>query len=313
MSLSSVASKIFTSALAGVALAAGTMIAPAAVNAAEAHRSVDIAVTAHRGASAYAPENTLAAFALGIRQRADWIESDVQATKDGKLVLIHDTTLARTTDVEQRFPGRSPWNVRDFTLAEIKTLDAGSWFSKKYAGARVPTLKEMIVAVGLSPSGIRMELKSPALYPGIEKAVAATFDSLPGFVRTAVATGRIAVQSFDFGSMKTYKKIQPEVPVGLLGKPAYTALDDYTWADEINPTHSAVDASYVARVHRLGMHIHAWTVDDAAAMRRVLDRGVDGVITNHPDVLREVIAEGRASKRHSSFTAPRAGGLPEPV
>lgn len=293
MSLSSVASKTFTSALAGVALAAGTMIVPVAVNAVEANRADDITVTAHRGASAYAPENTLAAFAVGIEQRADWIESDVQATKDGELVLMHDTTLSRTTDVEQRFPGRSPWNVKDFTLAEIKTLDAGSWFSEKYAGEPVPTLKEMVEQVRPTRSGILMELKSPALYPGIEKKVAAEFDSFPGYVPAAVAAGRLAVQSFDFASMKTYKSVQPEVPVGLLGTPAYADLDSYTWADQINPHFGSFDAGYVARVHALGMHTHSWTVNDAATMSAVLDRGVDGIITNNPDVLREVIAGRR--------------------
>ena len=293
MSLSSVASKTFTSTLAGVALAAGTMIVPVAVNAVEANRADDITVTAHRGASAYAPENTLAAFAVGIEQRADWIESDVQATKDGELVLVHDTTLSRTTDVEQRFPGRSPWNVKDFTLAEIKTLDAGSWFSEEYAGEPVPTLKEMVEQVRPTRSGILMELKSPALYPGIEKKVAAEFDSFPGYIDSAVAAGRLAVQSFDFGSMKTYKGIQPEVPVGLLGTPAYADLDSYTWADQINPHFGSFDAGYVARVHALGMHIHSWTVNDAATMSAVLDRGVDGIITNNPDVLREVTAGRR--------------------
>ncbi|MGH3354092.1 MAG: glycerophosphodiester phosphodiesterase [Nocardioides sp.] len=293
MSLSSVATKSFTSALAGIALAAGTMIVPVAVNAVEANRADDIVVTAHRGASAYAPENTLAAFRLGIEQRAAWIESDVQATKDGELVLIHDTTLSRTTDVEQRFPGRSPWKVKDFTLAEIKSLDAGSWFGEEYAGEQVPTLREMVEQVRFSRSGILMELKSPALYPGIEKQVAAEFDSFPGYVRSAVAADRLAVQSFDFGSMKTYTKIQSEVPVGLLGTPAYADLDDYTWADQINPSHGSFDAGYVARVHALGMDIHSWTVNDPETMSAVLDRGVDGIITNNPDVLREVIAGRR--------------------
>lgn len=293
MSLSSVASKTFTSALAGVALAAGTMIVPVAVNAVEANRAEDITVTAHRGASAYAPENTLAAFAVGIEQRADWIESDVQATKDGELVLMHDTTLSRTTDVEQRFPGRSPWNVKDFTLAEIKTLDAGSWFSEKYAGEPVPTLREMVEQVRPTRAGILMELKSPAIYPGIEKSVAAEFDSFPGYIPAAVAAGRLVVQSFDFDSMRTYKRVQPEVPVGLLGTPAYADLDSYTWADQINPNFGSFDAGYVARVHALGMRIHSWTVNDAATMSAVLDRGVDGIITNNPDVLREVIAGRR--------------------
>jgi glycerophosphoryl diester phosphodiesterase len=206
---------------------------------------------------------------------------------------MHDTTLSRTTDVEQRFPGRSPWKVKDFTLAEIKTLDAGSWFSEEYAGEPVPTLKEMVEQVRPSRSGILMELKSPALYPGIEKKVAAEFDSFPGYVDSAVAAGRLAVQSFDFGSMKTYKGIQPEVPVGLLGTPAYADLDSYTWADQVNPHFGSFDAGYVARVHALGMRIHSWTVNDAATMSSVLDRGVDGIITNNPDVLQDVIAERR--------------------
>ncbi|GGU29285.1 glycerophosphodiester phosphodiesterase [Nocardioides albus] len=306
MSVSSVATKSLTSALAGVALAAGTMLVPVAVNAVEANRADDITVTAHRGASAYAPENTLAAFAVGIEQRADWIESDVQATKDGELVLMHDTTLSRTTDVEQRFPGRSPWRVKDFTLAEIKTLDAGSWFGEKYAGEPVPTLKEMVEQVRSSRSGILMELKSPALYPGIEKKVAAGFDSFPGYVRSAVAADRLAVQSFDFGSMKTYKSVQPEVPVGLLGTPAYADLDSYTWADQINPHYASFDAGYVARVHALGMNIHSWTVDDADTMGAVLDRGVDGVITNRPDVLADVIAERRTAERADEADAADA-------
>jgi HAD superfamily hydrolase (TIGR01509 family) len=193
--------------------------------------------------------------------------------------------------------------VRDFTLAEIKTLDAGSWFSEKYAGEPVPTLKEMVEQVRPTKSGILMELKSPALYPGIEKKVAAEFDSFPGYVRAAVAAGRLVVQSFDFDSMKTYKRIQPQMPVGLLGTPAYPDLDSYTWADQINPHYGSFDAGYVARVHALGMDIHSWTVNDAATMSAVLDRGVDGIITNHPDVLREVIAERRTSDLGTSDAA----------
>ena len=113
---------------------------------------------AHRGASAYAPEHTLAAYDLAITQGADFVEQDLAVTKDGVLICLHDPSLARTTDVEQRFPDRSTtvtlegrqrrvWLANDFTLAEIKTLDAGSWFSERFAGARVPTFDEAVARI----------------------------------------------------------------------------------------------------------------------------------------------------------------------
>jgi len=258
------------------------------------NESARVVVTAHRGASAYAPENTLSAFRVGIEQQSDWIESDVQLSKDGVPVLMHDTTLSRTTDVERVFPDRAPWRVGDFTLAELKRLDAGSWKAAEFAGERIPTLAEMVEQVRPSRSGILMELKAPHLYPGIEQAVADTFASYPGYVDSAVASGRLAVQSFDWESMRTYDRVQPQVPVGLLGTPTVAQLPGLAaWAEQINPNYRTYDAAYVDAVHAQGMEIHTWTVDDSGAMDDVLDRGVDGVITNKPDVLHSVLAERR--------------------
>src|SRR5262245_42916601 len=96
-------------------------------------------IAAHRGASAVAPENTLAAFDAARRAGADLYELDIQETLDHQLVVIHDSTLDRTTNVEELYPGRAPWRVRDFTLAEIQTLDAGDWFDQQYSGQRIPT------------------------------------------------------------------------------------------------------------------------------------------------------------------------------
>ncbi|WP_435768771.1 glycerophosphodiester phosphodiesterase [Nocardioides sp. SYSU DS0651] len=282
--------------LAGLGAAALTLAPPAAAAAVEGDQPEHVRVvnTAHRGASAYAPENTLAAFAVGIEQRSDWIESDVQLSKDGVPILMHDTTLARTTDVEQVFPGRAPWQVRDFTLAEIKQLDAGSWKGAAFAGEPVPTLAEMVEQVRRSRSGILMEIKAPHLYPGIERAVADVFAGFPGYVRSAVASGRLAVQSFDWGSMRTYAAIQPAVPVGLLGTPRVEELPALAaFAEQINPNHGTYDKAYVDAVHAAGMTVHTWTIDDPARMHVVLDRGVDGVITNRPDVLEQVLAERR--------------------
>jgi glycerophosphoryl diester phosphodiesterase len=259
---------------------------------------VSVITTAHRGAMAYAPENTLAAFEVGIEQKATWIESDVQLSKDGVAVLIHDTTLTRTTNVEEVFPDRAPWKVADFTLDEIKQLDAGSWFGEEFAGEQVPTLAQMVSQVRSSRSGIIMELKSPELYPGVEQEVIDVFDSFPGYVNSALASERLAVQSFNWDSMATYAELQPEVPVGLLGTVPVAELADYAeWADQVNPNYGAVTADYVDAVHEAGMVINTYTVNAVADMARLLDYGVDGIITNRPDVLEDLLAQRNIEKR----------------
>ena len=249
---------------------------------------------AHRGGSMLAPENTLAAFRLGVEQGSDLVEADVQRSEDGVLVLMHDTTLSRTTDVEQVFPDRAPWRVSDFTYEEIQQLDAGSWFSEEYAGEPVPTMAEMVEVLRPTRAGILMELKAPALYPGIEQQVAEEFASFPGYVDSAVSAERLVVQSFDWDSMARYHEVQPAVPVGLLGRPAEALLPELsTWADQINPGFRSYDAAYVDAVHALGMEVHTYTVNRPEDMHLVLDRGVDGVITNYPDLLEEVLEERR--------------------
>lgn len=259
---------------------------------------VSVITTAHRGAMAYAPENTLAAFEVGIEQKATWIESDVQLSKDGVPVLIHDTTLTRTTNVEEVFPDRAPWKVADFTLEEIKQLDAGSWFSEEFTGEKVPTLAEMVSQVRSSRSGIIMELKAPELYPGVEQEVVDVFDSFPGYMKSAIASERLAVQSFNWDSMATYAALQPEVPVGLLGTVPVADLAAYSeWADQVNPSFRAVTADYVDAVHAAGMVINTYTVNEVADMARLLDYGVDGIITNRPDVLEALLAQRNIEKR----------------
>jgi len=273
-----------------------TLVATPAV--AAQPEKVSVTVTAHRGAMAYAPENTLAAFEVGIQQKATWIESDVQLSKDGVAVLIHDTTLTRTTNVEEVFPDRAPWNVGDFTLDEIKQLDAGSWFGEEFTGEQVPTLAEMVTQVRKSRSGIIMELKSPELYPGVEQEVIDVFDSFPGYVNSALASERLAVQSFNWDSMATYADLEPEVPVGLLGTVPVADLSAYAeWADQVNPNFNAVTADYVDAVHAAGMEIHTYTVNEVADMTRLLDFGVDGIITNRPDVLKDLLAQRNIDKR----------------
>jgi glycerophosphoryl diester phosphodiesterase len=236
---------------------------------------------AHRGASDRAPENTLAAVRLAAREGADLIEVDLQRSRDGAVVLMHDTTLVRTTNARVVFPRRAPWRVADFTLAELRRLDAGSWKSSEFAGEQVPTLAEVIDVLRTSPSGLLLELKLPRLYPGLVTDVVSTCAAAPGFVESSVATGRLVVQSFDVAAMKDHKTQAPSIPVGLLGRFAPVNLPALSsWADQVNPCHVAADRAYVEQVQRLGMRCLVWTVDGSRAQRRVRRMGVDGIITN---------------------------------
>ncbi|SEM51909.1 glycerophosphodiester phosphodiesterase [Nonomuraea pusilla] len=246
-----------------------------------------VTAVAHRGASAYAPENTVAAVELAAAQGADMVEVDVQETRDHQLVLMHDTTLARTTDVESVHPGLSPWRVADLTLAQIRRLDAGSWFGRQYAGQRVPTLAEVLDVAGDAGVGLLVELKDPRLHPGVEERLAAELRRDPAWLRD----GRLVVQSFDWASMQTFHRLLPGVPVGLLGRAPTSRLAELArYADQVNPPYETLSAEYVKLVHQAGLRVFAWTVDSPDAMRRMIAYGVDGVITNRPRVLREVLS-----------------------
>lgn len=250
-----------------------------------------VMVVAHRGASDEAPENTLAAARRAIARDADLVEADVQRTKDGALVLLHDTTLARTTNVRQVFPGRAPWLVSDFTADEIGRLDAGSRHSPQFAGERIPTLEQLVEVLRPSRAGLLLELKAVALHPGLARDVATALRAIPGYVDSAVASGRLVVQSFDHDAMREHKALEPTVPVGALGTPSRAELGALaTWVDQVNPVHWSVRRSYVETVHRHGMKCLVWTVNRPEHMRRAISLGVDGVITNHPGPLRELMA-----------------------
>jgi len=251
-------------------------------------------VIAHRGGSAYAPENTLAAVDKAARLGAVWVENDVQRTRDGELVVLHDDSLRRTTDVERVFPGRAPWKVKDFTAAEIARLDAGSWFGAAYAGARVPTLKQYVRRVDLHRQKLLLELKNPELYPGIEREAL----KLLGNERWLDARhrSRLIVQSFSAASLRIVHDLKPAVTTGFLGTPAIPDLPEYaSFTDGINPSHGAASTRYAAAVHSwTGPHgrrltIFTWTVDDADTARQAARHDVDGIITDKPDVVRAAL------------------------
>ena len=251
---------------------------------------------AHRGASSETPENTLAAVRRALALDVDVVEVNVQRTKDGALVVLHDSTLARTTDVRRLFPRRSPWLVADFTLDEISRLDAGSWCAPYFAGEGVPTLEQVVDAVRSHRAGLLVEVKETALHPGLASDVADALAAIPGYVEEAVADRRLVVQSFDAAAMQEHKERVPSVPVGVLGTPAKADLGVLaTWADQVNPAHWSVGADWVETVHRHGLQCQLWTVNRPATMRRALSLGADGIITDRPRVLRRMLEVRQAS------------------
>ncbi|MFI0740557.1 glycerophosphodiester phosphodiesterase [Streptomyces sp. NPDC021100] len=280
-----------------VALGLVAPAAEAAPDAAATGRARAPLTIGHRGVPVQAPENTLASIDRAARLGVGWVENDVQRTKDGKLVVIHDTTLTRTTDAKKRFPDRAPWKVGDFTLAEIRKLDAGSWFDRRFAGERVPTLDGYLRRVDHNRQKLLLEVKAPELYPGIERQLVAELRRTGWLDRRHVG-GRLVVQSFNAASLRAFHGLRPDVKTGFLGAPKPAELRDYaTFADQINPDHTKVNAAWVRSVHGVrGPHgrrleISAWTVDDPGRAVALAHLGVDAIITNAPHVIADALKE----------------------
>lgn len=252
------------------------LLQPLSVSAAPSEKADRVDTIAHRGASGYAPENTMAAFRKAVKMKADYIELDVQATKDGKLVVIHDTTVDRTTD--------GTGKVGSFTWDELRQLDAGSFFGPEFAGERIPSFEEVLDEFR-GKTGILIELKSPELYPGIEEKVA---DALAERNMDKPANEKIIVQSFNFDSMKTFHKLLPKVPIGVLTSNKEDLTDEKlaefaAYSNYVNPTQKLVTEDLVDRIHDLGMQISVWTVRKPEEVEPLLKAGVDDIITDYPD------------------------------
>lgn len=294
-------------AVPALALAAGVMLHGA---------DMKKVLIAHRGASGYAPEHTMAAYELAIAQKADFVEPDLAVSKDGVLVCLHDDTLDRTTNVEQVFPSRfSPdvkgrngekrWVANDFTVAEIKQLDGGSWFDAKYTGAKVPTWEEMVALVRKHPGvGIYPELKSPPLYTGRGVDMSRIFvDSVKklGLDRAeSLKTTPVIIQSFDRPTIQRMSRELPTVPRVFLTSEEADITDARlkdlaTFAQGIAPEKRlvATHPDLVTRAHALGLTVTVWTfrADEKTSYATVTDEmtqflytfGIDAAFTNNPD------------------------------
>jgi alkaline phosphatase D len=259
----------------------------------------DVAVIAHRGASAYGPEHTLAAYKQAITMKADYVEFDLQMTKDGQLIAMHDETLARTTNAKELYPDRAPWRVKDFTLEEISRLDAGSWFNKaypdkaktEYIGQHVPTLQEAIEFVkqhGNGKVGLYMETKAPNVYPGMEEKVIEILKKT-----NVLDTEKLFLESFSEESLRKLKTLAPDVKLiqlyngsMLAGKDVYQEMKRISdYAAGVGPSKELVVPKLMEAAHQNKLLVHPWTVNNQNDMVSLLSQGVDGEFTNNPDQL----------------------------
>jgi glycerophosphoryl diester phosphodiesterase len=239
---------------------------------------------AHRGASYEAPPNTLVAFLLAVELGADGIEFDAHLSKDGQVVVIHDFDVEATTDGQGL--------VRDKTLAELQELDAGSRFDPVFAGQRIPTLQEVIDAVGHRLL-FNIELKTMGL--GDDGLAAAV-------VRLVEENGlldRVVVSSFNPLAVWRVKRLNPTIATGLLycdDMPFYLRrpwLRLLVRPDALHPDYTLVDGEYMRWAKKQGYRVNVWTADDPGEMWRLRRQAVDIIITNRPDLLCEVLRAAR--------------------
>ena len=230
-------------------------------------------VFGHRGAMGYAPENTFASFERAVEIGVDAIELDVHLTADGKVVVIHDHRLDRTTDGEGL--------VGEKTLAELKALDAGKHFGPELAGQRIPTLGE-VLEWARGRCVLDIEIKGgPWPYPGLEAKVV-------DLIREHEMTEHTMVISFHHQTVANVKALAPELAVGTLwsARPIDpVAVAQAAGADAILPMWPYCDAETVERAHAAGLSVHPWTISEPQVVKRLIEIGVDSVCSNHPDVV----------------------------
>lgn len=280
---------------AGIALAVGmTAGFPAAAGAdpadAGAGPASELITIGHRGSAGLAPENTLAGIDLAHEHGPDFIEIDVQLSADGVPVMMHDATVARTTNVEEVFPDRAGDPVTSFTYQELRQLDAGSWYGEQFAGERIPTLHEVLEHA--YPLGVVIELKDPASSPGLVDVVVDELATDPRWDELA-ARSRLTAISFDWGAVREFHDRRPDLPVMPLGAvPASDAELAATaqWADAWGTNYRTLDPADADRVHAAGLRLNVYTVNSPEHMDRVRDLGVDMITTDFPGVLEAVLA-----------------------
>jgi glycerophosphoryl diester phosphodiesterase len=262
----------------------------------------------HRGASGYAPEHTITAYDLALEQGADYIEIDLQMTADGVLVALHDDTLDRTATAPEGVPEEyCTGPVIEKTLEQIKMCDVGSWFneafpeyaSDEYVGLQIPTLEEIFQRYGTSVN-YYIETKNPEAAPGMEEELLRLMEEY-GLIKPAAKHWQVLIQSFSAESLQKIHELEPSLPLIQLYSSEETSesiqaslAEVSTYAVGIGPSKTDVDAALVEAAHALCLDIHPYTVNETSEMEALIALGVDGMFTNFPDRLEELLGKSAA-------------------
>lgn len=268
-------------------------------------------VVAHRGARAHAPENTLAAARLGHAEQAWMWELDTRYTKDMRLVVFHDDTLERTTDIAARpeFAARAPWMVSDFTLEELRTLDAGSYFAEQdkyrtvesgevtpamiasYKGEKIPTLEEALQLVRDLDWRVNVEIKDHAENIGHDSIA----EDVCGMIRRMGMAGRTILSSFQHAYLLRAAELLPEMPRAALVKEPRpedaAAVCAAAASSYYHPKHTIVLPGDTDGLRARGILVNVWTVNTPEDMERAISLGVNAIITDYPKRLREMLSQ----------------------
>ncbi len=245
-----------------------------------------VKIIAHRGGANLAPENTLIAFKNAINLNVDMIEIDVHLSKDGQVVVIHDEKIDRTTN------GKGI--IKDMSITEIKKYDAGRWFGDKFKGEKIPTLDEVMETINVKVK-LLIEIKNgDELYPGLEKKVVEIINKYK-------AKNWVIVQSFNENTVLRVKMMDNEIKTFYLLGRNFDEFYSNTLNkikignkfvkkyDGVAPHFSMLDSAKVKIFHKAGFKVFTWTVDDPEDMKKIANINVDGIITNSPDKLRDIL------------------------
>lgn len=240
-------------------------------------------IIGHRGAPGYAPENTIASFRRAVELGATFIETDLRLSHDAQFVAIHDATLDRTTN------GRGL--VRDFTLEQLRELDAGSWYGEKFAGERIPTLEEILQFAREADVVFYLEIKQEFGW-GVHHGIV-------GALREAKEPARTVVISFDPGLLEKLRRLDAALLTGFLFEtPEPDVLQEALkiGVRQILPRADLVTRELVSKAHDAGLQVATWTVNSPEQMAALVEMGVNGIMSDYPDRLRNVVERVGAAK-----------------
>ncbi|MBN2007792.1 glycerophosphodiester phosphodiesterase [candidate division KSB1 bacterium] len=233
-----------------------------------------VLITAHRGASGLAPENTMSAMIKAIECGSDFAELDVQETKDGQIVLLHDETLLRTANI--------PKGMWELNYADLKDVNVGSWFSDEFKGEPVPTLADVIDTVH-GKMKLNIELKMNGHEQQLEERTLVIIEE-KNFIQNCVVT------SFKFSAIDKVRKLNPAIKVGYIFSKMPDDVDVFTAnVDLLSVNHKLVDKAFVDKAHANGKEVHVYTVNEPNEMKHFIELGVDSIITNRPDLLAKLL------------------------